>query len=155
MKPMEYKGYIGSIEIDFNSNSIHGRLLFIKDVVTYESASVAELQDKFKQAVDEYLAVCEELGDTPDTPCKGSLNIRLGPETHKNCAIAAIQQEISLNDWIKGACEEKLRTEQNSVPQRQTEKISLDVLNTIEEDFQFGSSESNGAGNVWNSVKMH
>lgn len=107
-EPFEYKGYFGSIELSLEDNLLFGKLLYIKDLISYSAGTPAELFDAFKHAVDDYLETCAELGDKPEQPFKGSLGIRLTPELHKDCALSAIRQNISLNEWIKLACMEKL-----------------------------------------------
>ena len=101
MKPdFEYKGYFGSAEVNTVDNLLHGKLLFITDIVTYAAQSPKELEAAFKEAVDDYLQTCAELGDEPNVPFKGSFNVRVGHDRHKTAALAAIQNNISLNDWI-------------------------------------------------------
>ncbi|WP_082140422.1 type II toxin-antitoxin system HicB family antitoxin [Halomonas sp. PR-M31] len=62
-----------------------------------------ELEAAFREAVDDYLATCEDLDETPETPCKGSFNVRIGHELHLAAAVAASQQGISLNDLTRQA----------------------------------------------------
>jgi predicted HicB family RNase H-like nuclease len=38
---LKYKGYTGHIEVDLESNLLHGRVLNIKDVITFEGATRA------------------------------------------------------------------------------------------------------------------
>jgi predicted HicB family RNase H-like nuclease len=48
----------------------------------------------FHRAVDEYLALCEEKGEEPEKPFKGSFNIRISPELHKHLfQLLKVQQE--------------------------------------------------------------
>jgi predicted HicB family RNase H-like nuclease len=109
MKPiLEYKGYLGSADVNIEDGLIHGRLLYINDVVSYVSSSPKEIETAFRDAVDDYLETCHECGDKPDVPFKGSLNIRLGPELHRAAALDADKCGAKLNDWIKAACQEKL-----------------------------------------------
>src|ERR1700726_3887523 len=93
-KQFEYQGYIGSAEVDIENGLLFGRLLFIRDAITYNAATVEELKDAFHEAVDDYLAACEEDGSEPDVPCKGSFNVRVGPERHRKVAIAARNQDV-------------------------------------------------------------
>lgn len=71
MSEFVYKGYIGSADVDAESKMLVGKLLFIRDVVDYKGETVEELETAFCEAVDDYLATCEELGKDPDVPCKG------------------------------------------------------------------------------------
>lgn len=113
-KHLEYEGYLGSIEADITEGFLHGRLLFIRDVVTYQGQSVGGLSSAFKSAVDDYLSTCAELGEAPDTPCKGTFNVRIGPALHKRALLAAEREGTSLNDWVKSACAAHLQHDTGS-----------------------------------------
>jgi len=96
----EYKGYLGSAEIDTENNVLFGKLLFISDLISYQGTSTKSLRHSFEEAVDSYLEMCEELGDEPDQPCKGSFNIRVGPELHRKLNLSARAEGLGLNEYI-------------------------------------------------------
>jgi predicted HicB family RNase H-like nuclease len=96
----EYKGYLGSAEVDTEGNALVGKLLFIRDVIAYSSASLKDLEKAFHEAVDDYLKTCQELGDEPDTPCKGSFNVRVGPDRHREVALVARSKNLGLNEFV-------------------------------------------------------
>jgi predicted HicB family RNase H-like nuclease len=96
----EYKGYLGSAEIDTQNNLLYGKLLFISDLISYTASSAEELKKNFELAVDDYLEVCAEVGDQPDQPCKGSFNIRVGPDLHRKLNLNARAEGIGLNEYI-------------------------------------------------------
>jgi predicted HicB family RNase H-like nuclease len=96
----EYKGYIGSAEVDSEDGVLVGRLLYIRDIIGYSASSVPELEREFRRAVDEYLEACQESGESPDTPCKGTFNVRVGPSLHRDAALAARKAGVSLNDFV-------------------------------------------------------
>lgn len=57
----KYKGYFGAITyIDEEANRMHGELIGINDVVTFQGSSVAEAKKAFHDSVDDYLAFCKE-----------------------------------------------------------------------------------------------
>ena len=105
-KVFEYKDYLGSAEVDTENHVLVGRLLFIRDVITYSATQVADLEKAFQDAVDDYLGTCAELGDEPDVPCKGSFNVRVTPELHREAALLARSQGIKLNDWVSNELSE-------------------------------------------------
>ncbi len=109
MSALEYKGYIGSVDFSAEDECFHGKLLFIRDLVTYEATTAKSLVKAFRCAVDDYLGTCEEQKKSPDKPFKGSLNVRLGPELHRAAALAAERDGIKLNELVKRAVSEKLR----------------------------------------------
>lgn len=96
----EYNGYTGSIVASVNDQCLYGKILFIVDTVTYEAETVAGLKAEFIAAVDDYIATCAEIGKEPQKPFKGSFNIRISPELHKQAVIEAQREDISLNELI-------------------------------------------------------
>jgi predicted HicB family RNase H-like nuclease len=62
-----YKGFTGSIEFSEEDNVYHGKLLNIKDIVTYEAINKPRIQEVFEQAVELHLKLKEEL-HVPSNP---------------------------------------------------------------------------------------
>ncbi|QJI29774.1 type II toxin-antitoxin system HicB family antitoxin [Pseudomonas sp. ADAK18] len=106
---LKHNGYIGSIEASIEDNCLFGKLLFIKALVSYEGKTVAELEAAFRDAVDDYLDTCHSLGQTPEKPCKGSFNVRVGHDLHLAAALAATRQKVTLNDLTRQALNEFLQ----------------------------------------------
>jgi len=100
---LHYRGYYGSIEASQEDNCLYGKLQFIRALVSYEGASVAELNRAFQESVDDYLETCAQLGREPERPCKGSFNVRIGHELHLAANIAASKAQVSLNELTRSA----------------------------------------------------
>jgi len=100
---LSYKGYVGSCEVSFEDECLHGRILFIEDLITYEGANPPELKLNFEAAVDRYLAYCEKSGKPANAPCSGSFNVRIGPELHRQALIKARLNGVNLNEFVKEA----------------------------------------------------
>lgn len=105
---LQYNGYNGSVLYSAEDRILHGRVVGIRDAVTYEGSDVTGLERNFKKAVDEYLRFCKEEGKTPDTPFKGSFNVRLGHDLHKRAALYAETHQQKLNAVVHDALEEFL-----------------------------------------------
>ena len=54
----------------------------------------------FHQSIDNYLELCNELGEEPEREFKGSFNIRVQPELHRQLAYNALKEGKSLNQYI-------------------------------------------------------
>ena len=106
---MNYKGYIGKVELDDEAGILSGVVVNTKDVITFQGESVGEIQKAFEDSVDDYLKWCEDDGVSPEKPFSGKLNVRLKPETHKNAAIQAKLKGISLNSFIEQAITDELK----------------------------------------------
>ena len=100
-KILSHRNYSGSIEVSLDDGCLHGEILFINDLVSYESETVGGLQTAFEEAVDLYLDKCRRDGLEPDKPCSGTFNVRLSPELHRHASVAAARKGQSLNDFVK------------------------------------------------------
>ena len=94
---MQYKGYVGSVEFSEEDRLFFGKVLGIRSVISYDGKNAQELVEDFHGAVDDYLAMCAAEGITPEKAYKGSFNVRISAEMHKQAAICALQNNISLN----------------------------------------------------------
>ena len=100
---MNYKGYIGSVEYSEEDGVLHGKVVGIRALISYEGKSVDEITKDFNNAVDEYLNFCAESGIEPEKPFKGSFNVRIGEDLHRKSAIAAQSHGMSLNSFVEEA----------------------------------------------------
>jgi len=104
-----HHGFTGSAWISAAEGVLHGRIEFINDLVTFEGETVAQLEQAFQAAVDDYIATCKAVGKKPDKPFSGTFNVRLGRETHRQAAVAAARMGVSLNEYIRRAVEDEMR----------------------------------------------
>ena len=58
---MEYKGYLGSVEFSEEEAVFFGKIMNIRSLISYEGKNVMELSEQFREAVDEYSSICEQL----------------------------------------------------------------------------------------------
>lgn len=101
---LRYQGYMGSVEFNEKEECLYGHVQGMRDeLLNYKGKSVAELEKKFKNAVDKYLAKCEKKGEIPKRPYNGPLNVRLGPDLHCRAALAAEAMGRTINSLIKEA----------------------------------------------------
>lgn len=52
---MEYTGYIGKVQIDEAAGLLHGEVINIRDVVTFERRTVEELRQAFEASVEDFI----------------------------------------------------------------------------------------------------
>jgi predicted HicB family RNase H-like nuclease len=100
---MTYKGYSASIEFDPDDRIIVGRVLDIDDIISFHGESVDEFERAFHEAVDDYIAACEKLGQTPEKPASGKMMLRVEPSVHAAALKAAAHSGQSLNKWAESA----------------------------------------------------
>ncbi len=108
---MKHKGYRGVVTFDDDAGIFHGEVVGIRDVVTFQGKSAAQLTKAFKDSVDEYVAFCSERGKEPDKAFSGKLLVRLSPEQHREIAAAARASGLSLNAWIAHTVRQKAEEE--------------------------------------------
>ncbi|HEK1010674.1 type II toxin-antitoxin system HicB family antitoxin [Pseudomonas sp. NPDC012596] len=99
MSCMRYKGYAARIEYDERDDIFVGRVLGMRDIISFHASSVPELHEAFSEALEDYLADCAEQGITPEKPASGKVMLRIRPEVHAAASIAARAAGKSLNQW--------------------------------------------------------
>lgn len=102
---LQYKDYLASLHFNANDEVFYGKILGIDDLVSFEGTTVKELKKVFHDAVDDYIETCKQLGKEPNKTYKGSFNIRIGTDLHREAAVFAALQNISLNDLVKSCIE--------------------------------------------------
>jgi len=99
MNTMTYQGYTARIEFDERDAIFWGKVLGIKDSITFEGETVAQLIQDFHNAIDFYLADCAAIGKDPQKPASGKLMLRVPPELHAAALVKAQAVGKSLNQW--------------------------------------------------------
>lgn len=103
MNTLKYKGYVGSVAYSEPDRVFFSKIEGIDDLVNYEGESVTELTAAFHEAVDDYLAYCEDHGLKPEKSYTGTFNVRISPMTHREIANLASEEGISINAFVKKA----------------------------------------------------
>jgi predicted HicB family RNase H-like nuclease len=97
---LEYKGYTAHVELDSEAGIFHGDVLDTRDVITFQGKSVDEVQEAFRESIDDYLEFCSQRGEEPDKPFSGRLMVRLSPNLHRRLYAEARHEGKSLNQLI-------------------------------------------------------
>ena len=105
---LEYKGYYAEVHFNADDEVFHGKIIGINDLINFEGTTVRELKKAFHGAVEDYLSSCKELGREPDKTYKGSFNIRISPELHRQAARYATLNNMTLNEFVKFAIDKVL-----------------------------------------------
>ena len=109
-----YKGFAGSVKLNTADKVFHGKIEFITDLVTFEGTSVDELEEAFKEAVDDYIELCETIGKEPLKSFKGSFNVRIDPELHRKAALVSLEKGVTLNQFVEKAIEKLIQVAEKS-----------------------------------------
>jgi len=72
----------------------------LRDVITFQSKSVDELEQAFRDSIDDYLEFCHQWDEDPDKPFSGRLMLRLPTEVHRKVYVSAKKEGKSLNEYI-------------------------------------------------------
>jgi len=112
MKYLEYKNYTGSIEYSREDDLLFGKVLGIRGLISYEGKTGHDLENDFIEATDNYLSDCKNEGIAPENPFKGSFNVRVSSELHQKAALLAIQEQKSLNSFVRESIRERIFREE-------------------------------------------
>lgn len=100
MTMMHYKGYEASVEFDEEAEIFHGEVMNLRDMITFQGTSAAELKQAFADSVEDYVAFCKERGEEPEKPFSGQFVVRAEPRLHQALSVAARRAGVSPNKWV-------------------------------------------------------
>lgn len=63
---MEHKGYLAEVDYDEETDTFHGEVVNLRDVITFEGDCVQDLKQAFCDSVEDYLAFCAARGEEPE-----------------------------------------------------------------------------------------
>lgn len=66
---LQYKNYYAVVRFSSEDDVFYGKILGIKDLVSFEGNSVLHLEKAFHDAVDDYLETCKALEKAPERFC--------------------------------------------------------------------------------------
>ncbi|NLD88485.1 MAG: type II toxin-antitoxin system HicB family antitoxin [Clostridiales bacterium] len=107
---IHYRDYVGSVEFSEEDQVFHGKVIGIKDLISFEGDSVKTLTEDFHNAVDEYMEFCEKRGKQPEKPFKGSFNVRIQPDLHRKAALEASSRGLTLNAFVEDSINRNVNT---------------------------------------------
>ena len=105
---MTYKGYGAKVTFDTDAEVLHGEVVGLRDVITFQATSVDGLKEAFRDSVDDYLAWCAELGQEPERAYAGRFLLRMDPVLHRDLALAAERAGVSINTFVVACVEREL-----------------------------------------------
>ena len=105
---LTYKDFIGSVHFNADDEIFFGKIEGINDLVTFEGKSVKDIQQSFKEAVNDYIDICEKNNIQMYKSYKGSFNIRVTPILHKKAVEKALLLGIPLNQLVQNALEKEV-----------------------------------------------
>ena len=108
---LQYKGYYADIHFSAEDEVFFGKIVGVDDLVNFEADSVKGLKKAFGEAVEDYLKTCSELGKQAEKTYKGSFNVRIPSDLHRQAAMVAYLKKISLNDFVKYAIDSTISKE--------------------------------------------
>jgi predicted HicB family RNase H-like nuclease len=106
---MTNKNFIGSVHFSSDDDIFYGKIEGINDLVTFESDNVAGLLASFKEAVDDYLELCEKTKMQVHRSLNGSFNIRITPDMHRLLYEKSQSLGVLLNRVVQKAIEYELK----------------------------------------------
>ena len=107
---MEYRGYHAQIAYDAEDELFVGTVYGISDSLNFHGTSVRELEQMFHQSIDNYLEMCAKCGKKPDKEYTGDFHLMISPELHKKISLKAVQEGLTLNQYVMKALENATRS---------------------------------------------
>lgn len=97
---LKHKGYTGYVIYDDEARIFHGEVVGLRAVITFQGSTVDEIEQSFKDSIDDYLDWCKKRGKEPEKSHSGKFNLRMTPDLYVKIASNAAQEGISMNSYI-------------------------------------------------------
>jgi len=97
---VKYKGYTAVLKADEEQGILFGRVIGLRDVITFQAETVSEAIKEFHISVDTYLKLCQSRQQSPEKPYSGNFMVRVNPELHRRIAILAQSRSVSINSLV-------------------------------------------------------
>jgi predicted HicB family RNase H-like nuclease len=127
---LKYDGYTAQLEINGEDDIISGEVLGIRDAITFQGKTAAEVRKAFHEAVDAYKALCEKEGKEPERSFSGNIPFRTTPKVHEAISRAALQRGQSVNAWMNAVLAEAAQKELQ--PSQEIRDLSLKAPEKVE-----------------------
>ncbi len=126
---MKYKGYTAYYQYDAKVKILHGEVVGIKDIITFQGRNMDELENAFKGSVDDYLNWCKKTTILANSP---AANLLEGPSDSskysRNPSRSGVQKSIIKRMHYLEEKIDKLQQENESL------KLALGSLKQITEE---------------------
>lgn len=103
-----YKDFLGSVHFSAKDDCFFGKIEGIDDLVTFEGQDVKAIKKSFREAVEDYIELCNITKKPLLKSYKGSFNIRIAPDLHKKAVQKSLMLGISLNQLVQKAIEREV-----------------------------------------------
>ena len=97
---MKYKDYIATVSYDADDRIFIGEVIGTTDSLNFHGSNPDELEESFKNCIDNYLDFCAQIGKKPQKTYTGSFNVRVTPELHASASEYAARNNMSLNQVV-------------------------------------------------------
>jgi len=135
---LTYKGYSTKVEYSAEDKLLFGKIEGIVDLVNFQSETLDGVETAFHEAVEDYLAFCEDLGKEPNKVYRGSFNVRVQPSLHRELDRAAARHGVSMNQFVESALANAVEAEKVRAP--------------YQKEVASGNLESDNIRRAWNAA---
>lgn len=105
---MKIGGYAAVISFDADTELFRGEFIGLNGGADFYADSIEDLKREGKLSLNVFLEMCKEEGIRPKKSYSGKFNVRVAPEIHEQAAQIAASEQVSLNQLVADALNEKI-----------------------------------------------
>jgi predicted HicB family RNase H-like nuclease len=99
---LDYRGFQGTVMYSAEDKLLHGRVLGVRGLVSYEGESIPDLEADFRTAVDDYIEFLDSNGVSP-LPLAEVIPVAFPPALHQRAFRFAEKHNQELTDVVEEA----------------------------------------------------
>jgi predicted HicB family RNase H-like nuclease len=99
---LDHRGFQGTIMYSAEDKVLHGRIVGVRGLISYEGESVTDLESDFRLAVDDYISDMQKEGLAP-LPIAEVVPVSFSPALHERAVRFAEEHDQQLTDVVEEA----------------------------------------------------
>jgi predicted HicB family RNase H-like nuclease len=99
---MQYKGYTAMIDYSAEDECFVGQVIGTRHTIIFDGTSVEEIRANFEEMIDDYPAMCADLGQEPNSPVS-EIMIPVSPALYAKIAKKADYDGVPVNTVLETA----------------------------------------------------
>jgi predicted HicB family RNase H-like nuclease len=101
---MQHKGYTAAVEYSAEDGCLVGRVLGTRHAIVFDGATVEEVRAAFEAMMDDYPAMCHDLGLAPNAP-PSEIMVPIAPELYAKASRRAECDGVTVGKVMEAALE--------------------------------------------------
>jgi predicted HicB family RNase H-like nuclease len=106
---IHYRGYVAHVAYSKEDGCLVGEVPYLQNtLLAFDGQTPTEVEQRFHEAIDDYLTLCAEAGETPETQTPVTLTLHITERAQEAAKRASASAHMPLEAWASQRLEAAL-----------------------------------------------